>query len=184
MSPVAMRQRANAPVDPAYAPIRERAAKLLPLPSARKIPTSFEIDLSYGGKAADGRKVFETDAGCAACHSLGGPKKLGPDLSAIGAKYGKQAMLDNIVNPSDAIGPEYIMTRLTLKNGEQVSGLITEDTPERVVVQIAPEQQRRLNASDVASRQQTRISLMPEGLLNSLSMQQLADLLEFLSTLK
>src|SRR5215210_6312109 len=99
-------------------------------------------------KAVDGRKVFERDAGCAACHSLGGTKKLGPDLSAIGAKYGKQAMLDNIVNPSDAIGPEYIMTRLTLKNGEQVSGLITEDTPERVTVQIAPEQQRRLNASD------------------------------------
>ena len=184
MSPVAMRQRAGAPVDPAYAPIRARAAKVLPLPAARKIPTSFELDLSYAGKAADGRKVFETDAACAACHSLGGKKKLGPDLSAIGAKYGKQALLDNIVGPSDAIGPEYITTRLTLKNGEQVMGLITEDTPDQVVVQIAPEQQRRLRASDVVSRQQTRVSPMPEGLLDSLSMQQLADLLEFLSTLK
>jgi putative heme-binding domain-containing protein len=184
MSPVAMRQRAGAPVDPAYAPIRERAAKVLPTPAARRIPTSFEIDLSYAGKTADGRRIFETDSACAACHSLGGKKKLGPDLSTIGAKYGKQALLDNVVNPSDAIGPEYITTRLTLKNGEQVTGLITEDTPERVVVQIGPEQQRRLKAAEIASRQQTRISSMPEGLLDNLSMQQLADLLEFLSTLK
>jgi putative heme-binding domain-containing protein len=171
-------------VDPAYVPIRERAAKVLPMPAARRTPTAFELDLNYDGKAADGRKVFETDAACASCHSLGGKKTLGPDLSRIGAKYGKQAMLDSIVNPSDAIGPEYISTSLTLKNGSQVAGLISEETPDRIVVQTGADQQQRLKPSEVASRQQVRVSPMPEGLLNNLSLQQIADLLEFLSTLK
>jgi putative membrane-bound dehydrogenase-like protein len=184
-SPVAMRvSRTATPTDPAYVAIRERAAKVLPLPAAKVIPTALELDFNYAGNAADGRKVFDADAGCAACHSLGGKKKLGPDLSAIGAKYGKQAMLDNIISPNDAIGPEYITTILTLKNGERVQGLISEESADRIVVETGPDQSQRLRASDVASRQQIRASLMPEGLLNNLSLQQVADLLEFLSTLK
>jgi putative membrane-bound dehydrogenase-like protein len=183
-SPVAMRARGAVPTDPAYMAIRNRAAKLLPMPTAARIPTAFELDLSFAGKAADGRKVFEAEAGCAACHSLGGAKKIGPDLSAIGAKYGKQAMLDNITNPSEAIGPEYIMTTFRLKNGESVQGLIEEDSSDRIVVRTDADHTQRLSPSDVTSRRQIRLSLMPEGLLTNLSPQQIADLLEFLATLK
>ena len=154
------------------------------MPSARRVPTAFELDLSYAGKPAEGRKVFETDAGCAACHSLGGKKKIGPDLSAIGMKYGKQAMLDNIVSPSDAIGPEYVMTTFRLKSGDVVQGLVTEDAVDRIVVQTGADQVQQLRPSDVGSRRQVRLSLMPEGLLANLSAQQIADLLEFLTTLK
>jgi putative heme-binding domain-containing protein len=183
-SPVAMRQRAAQPLDPEYSAIRARAAKVLPLPAARKIPTAFELDLSYAGKPEDGRKVFDTDAACAACHSLGGSRKLGPDLSAVGAKYGKQAMLDHIVSPSDAISHEYVSTAFTLKDGGEVVGLITEETSGSIVVQLSADQQRRLRPADIASRQSVRVSSMPEGLVDNLSMQQLADLLEFLATRK
>jgi putative heme-binding domain-containing protein len=183
-SPVAMRARGGVPTDPAYLAIRDRAAKLLPMPGSARIPTTFELDLSYAGKAADGRKVFEADGGCAACHSLGGAKKIGPDLSAIGAKYGKQALLDSIVSPSEAIGPEYVMTTFKMKSGDVVQGLVVEDSADRLVVQTDANRTERLNPADVSSRRQIRLSLMPEGLLSNLSAQQIADLLEFLSTLK
>lgn len=184
-SPVALRQTGRGDdVEPAILAIRERAAKVLPMPAATQIPTSFQLDLSYRGVVADGRKWFEADAGCAACHSLGGKNALGPDLSAIGAKYGKQAMLDHIVNPNDAIGPEYITTMFTLKSGDQLLGLVVDEAPDRIVVQTGAGQQRRLAPSDVASRQRSQVSSMPEGLLDNLSLQQIADLLEFLSTLK
>jgi putative membrane-bound dehydrogenase-like protein len=184
-SPVAMRiSRAAAPSDPAYVAIRARAANILPIPAARKLPTAFELEQNYAGHAADGRKVFDADGGCAACHSLGGKKKLGPDLSAIGAKYGRQAMLDNISNPSDAIGPEYVPTTFTMKNGDKLSGLISEETADHIVIQTGPDASQRVKPSDVASREEIRVSLMPEGLLSNLAPQQLADLLEFLSSLK
>jgi putative membrane-bound dehydrogenase-like protein len=183
-SPVAMRARGALPTDPAYVAIRERAARILPMPPVRKIPTAFELDLNYSGKAANGRKVFQTDAGCAACHGLGGKKTLGPDLSAIGAKYGKQAMLDQIMNPSDAVAPEYIPTIFMMKRGAPVLGFVTEETADRIVVRTGADQSERLRPSDVESRRQSRTSLMAEGLINHLSLQQVADLLEFLSTLK
>ena len=184
-SPVAIRvSRETMPTDPAYVAIRTRAAKVLPLPTAHRVPTAFELEQSYAGHADGGRKIFEVEGGCAACHSLGGKKKLGPDLSAIGAKYGRQAMLDNIVSPSDAIGHEYVPTTLVLKNGDRVSGLISEESGDRIVVQTGPDTSQSVKPADVASRQETRVSLMPEGLLNNLTAQQIADLLEFLSTLK
>jgi putative membrane-bound dehydrogenase-like protein len=184
-SPVTIRQRGQMPTDPAYIAIRERAARSLPMPAARRMPTSFEIDLNYGASVEAGKKVFTTDAACAACHSVGsGPKLLGPDLAKIGAKYGKQAMLDAIVTPSEGIQFEYIPTTLTLRNGDKVAGMIASETPTLITVQIGPNQQQRVNPADVASRQETRVSLMPEGLLDNLSLQQVADLLEYLASLK
>jgi putative membrane-bound dehydrogenase-like protein len=184
-SPVTIRQRGLPPTDPDYIAIRERAARLLPPASARRIPTSFELDLSYAGKIEEGRKVFETDGACAACHTLGsGPARLGPDLAHIGSKYGKEAMLDSIVRPSEGISHEYVPTTFTLRNGDQVSGLVAEERPDEIVVQIGPNQQQRIRPADVASRTEVRVSQMPEGLLDNVTDQQIADLLEFLDSLK
>jgi putative membrane-bound dehydrogenase-like protein len=172
--------------EPTFLAIRERAAKVLPLPktTAGPLPNVQQLERNYRGAADAGRKVFETDAVCATCHSLGGPKKVGPDLSAIGIKFGKQAMLDHIVRPNDAIAPEYVMTTIELQNGKVVSGIVTEDTPQGIAIQVSETELRRLNRAEVKSRKQSSASLMPEGLLDALTLQQVSDLLEYLSTLK
>jgi putative heme-binding domain-containing protein len=171
-------------IDPALVAVRDRAAKVLPLPPAAgtPIPGIQALERNYRGNAAAGRRVFDIDAGCAACHSLGGARKVGPDLAAIGAKYGKQAMLDHILRPNDAIGLEYVMTTFELRSGETVSGIVSESTPERIAVRAADSSERRLVPAEVVSRRPSGISLMPEGLLNALSLQQVSDLLEFLAT--
>ena len=92
-------------------------------------------------------------------------------------------MLDDLLNPNGAIGPEYITTVFTMKNGSTVSGLITGETATEVTIAVGTESQR-LRTSDIASRKPVQVSSMPEGLLSNLSLQQIADLLEFLSTLK
>ncbi|MEO8483065.1 MAG: PVC-type heme-binding CxxCH protein [Acidobacteriota bacterium] len=168
--------------DPAIPALRERAAKVLPMPAAAAIPGIAALERNYRGNAAAGRKVFEQDAGCAACHSLGGARKLGPDLSSIGTKYGKQAILDNILRPSDSIGFEYVVSTLKMKNGETVTGIVTDSTADAIVLRVSETDERRLRAADVASRQASGVSMMPEGLLTPLSQQQVSDLLEFLST--
>lgn len=176
---------AGAP-NPDYAAVRARAATVLPLASTKAgpIPGIAALERDYRGNGAAGRQVFQTDAACAACHSLGGAARLGPDLSAIGIKYGKQAMLDHIVRPSDAIGNEYVTTTFQLKSGESVSGIVTDNAADRIVVRVGETEERRLAPAEVASRRPSTMSLMPEGLLNALTLQQVSDLLEFLSTLR
>jgi putative heme-binding domain-containing protein len=183
-SPVTMRAAPTVPTDPAYVAVRARAATILPMPGARRIPSAFELDLNYAGKAPDGKKVFDIDAGCAACHSVGGARTIGPDLAKIGAKFGKQAMLDHIVNPNDAIQHEYVSTAFTMANGEELIGLVASETGGQITLRISADQERRIRAADVKSRQESRVSPMPERLLDALSLQQIADLLEYLATLK
>lgn len=170
----------------AMAAVRARAAKVLPLPTTAsgRVPTLRILERDYRGSAEAGRKVFEGEGTCSACHSLGGPKKLGPDLSAIGDKLGKQGLLDAILNPSEAIAPEYQVWVFTTKNRGEVMGLIVSETPDAVVVNTGTDQPMRLNTSGIVSRRPHRASMMPEGLLNNLTPQQIADLLEFLATRK
>ena len=58
-----MRQRGGPPTDPAYIAIRDRAAKLLPANTNKRIPSVNELDLSFAGKAADGKKVLTPTPG-------------------------------------------------------------------------------------------------------------------------
>jgi putative membrane-bound dehydrogenase-like protein len=168
------------------ATIRERAAKLLPPLTARgdrPIPTLRALESEFRPNIAAGRKVFEGDGACSACHSLGGQKKLGPDLSAAGQKFAKQGLLEQIMNPSESIAPEYQTWGIVTRSQGELAGVLAEDSPERVVVR-SPAGDVRLTPSDIVSRTQSRMSIMPEGLLNNLTLQQVSDLLEFLTTLK
>ncbi len=169
--------------------IRTRAAKLLPpligknkqpLPPARQL-------LSAPGDAVRGKRVFNASQGpkCGGCHAPGDAKKpAGPDLSAIGKKLGKEAMLDAIMNPSAGIAPEYYVWILETKSQGELIGILKEDTPQRVTVATDTGEELRLRPAEITSRRRSNLSMMPEDLVNTMTEQQIVDMLEYLGTLK
>ena len=92
--------------------LRDEAARVLPLPSAaggRPLPPVGEL-LRREGDPEKGRVVFFRVGlnSCASCHRVRGQGQwVGPDLSTIGTKYGKDELLRSILNPSAAIGYNY-----------------------------------------------------------------------------
>jgi putative heme-binding domain-containing protein len=169
--------------------MRARVTKLLPpivVKNQSTIPNLTQLERNYRGDPLNGKKVFNLEDGpkCGGCHSLGGPKKVGPDLSAIGNKMGKQGLIDAIVTPSVAIAPEYYVWVLDTKTRGQVIGILAEDSPDRVVVKTDAKEEVRLKPSEIIGRRQSKLSMMPEDLLTTMTMQQFADLLEYLTTLK
>ena len=81
-----------------------------------------------------GRLVFTTDAAaqCKSCHKAGNVgETVGPDLTKIGAKYNKPALLDQILDPSKTIEPQYSTYLLETKDGRVLSGLAVERTKDR-----------------------------------------------------
>lgn len=169
--------------------ITQRAMKILP-PFSSKNRTALPPPralLGMEGNAARGRKVFFATDGpeCSSCHGLDDTKKLaGPKLAAIGGKLGKEALLDSILNPSAGIAPEYYLWILETKSQGQVIGVIAEDTPQRVIVRTETGDEIRLRPSEIAERRQSKLSMMPEDMVNRMTERQLVDLLEFLTTLK
>ena len=171
------------------AAVRERAAAILPAPASRnnrKIVRARAI-VEAVGDVERGRAVFNRKDGadCAKCHSLEpGEEPVGPSLAAIGSKYAKEGLFDSILNPSAGIAPEYYSWVLETTTYGLVTGVLAEDSGERVVVRTETGDEIRLEPSEILERRQSRLSIMPEDLINAMTEQELIDLLEFLATLR
>ena len=169
--------------------VRDEAAKLLPLPqtaSGKPLPPIFMLIRSEG-KADRGQAVFNRTGAtaCATCHRVQGRGQwIGPDLSTIGAKYGKAELIQSILNPSAAIGYNFRSTIASLKDGRVITGLTVEDSPDRLVLKTAEGQRVTVKPVDIDDRKLSEVSLMPEGLAQTMETQDFLDLLTFLGTLK
>jgi len=168
--------------------VRKRAEKILPAftsSNKKRLPPIQEL-VWREGNAERGRKVFTSETGpkCSGCHGTAAKKKVGPDLANIGTKLGKDGLFDSILNPSAGIAPDFYMWVLETKTQGDVIGVITEDTPQRVIVQTDATTDVRLKPSEIKSRRRSRLSLMPEDLMNYMTEQQLVDVVEYLTTLK
>jgi uncharacterized repeat protein (TIGR03806 family) len=143
--------------------------------------------LALRGDAGRGRAVFTTNpaAQCKTCHKLGEVgEAVGPDLSKIGTKYDRAALLDHILEPSKTIDPKYIAYLLETKDGRVVSGLVVEKSAQQVVLKDAQGKTVRVAGTEVEQLVPQSRSLMPELLLRDLTAQQVADLLEYLTGLR
>ena len=169
----------------------------MPLPkSAGGRPLPSVVDLVHrvpSGKADHGRAVFfragkkdaATQVSCGGCHRVQGQGEwVGPDLSTIGTKYGPDELIRSILNPSAAIGYSFRTLNVALKNGQVLSGLAVEDTADRLVLKGSDGKRTIVRPSEVEERSFSDLSLMPEGLAESMSDGDLVDLIAFLSTLR
>jgi putative heme-binding domain-containing protein len=143
--------------------------------------------LSRHGDARRGRDVFTTHpaAQCKTCHKAGDVgEAVGPDLTRIGAKYNRAALLEQILEPSKTIDPQFVAHLLETKDGRVVTGLVVEKSARAVTLKDAQGKTVRVPGSEVEQLVPQSRSLMPELLLRDLTAQQVADLLEYLTTLR
>ncbi len=138
----------------------------------------FKPALKLTGDAAKGKVVFASV--CISCHKLDGVGlELGPDLRSV-AQHDAEKLLNSILDPSAIIEPGFMAYHCTLKNGEQLYGVIATETSASLTLKMAGNVTKSVLRSDVASLKSTGISLMPEGLEAAMTPQSLADLIAYL----
>ncbi|PAW80220.1 MAG: hypothetical protein B9S33_18820 [Pedosphaera sp. Tous-C6FEB] len=168
--------------------LKAEAAKLLPPPLGqgdKALPPVAEL-LAMKGDAKRGAEVFSREAvGCAKCHVVNGQGvDFGPALSEIGSKLGKDALLESILDPSAGISFGFEAWTFETQAGEEIFGLLVSETGAEVSVKTVGGAVTKLKKSDVAKRHPSKLSSMPAGLQQAMTVQELADLLEYLATLK
>jgi len=138
------------------------------------------------GDARRGQAVFNsTKAACTACHAIGyAGGKFGPDLTRIGQARTTRDLLEAIVAPSATFVQGYEPFTVTTRDGVQHFGLLRKNSPDEVLLATGPQTEERLARADVTEMQPGAASLMPQGLDQILSPQELADLIAFLSPKK
>jgi putative heme-binding domain-containing protein len=138
---------------------------------------------SRRGDPARGKRLFG-DTGCAQCHRFGSDGGVvGPDLTAVGSRFDRRALLESILEPSKVIADPYRALSITLKSGAIVDGRVMSEDSSTLSIAINPvdpDQRRRVNKAEIQTRRMSDISPMPAGLVNTLSKDETLDLLAFL----
>ena len=139
---------------------------------------------ALAAKAGDPAKGKVVVALCQSCHMINGQGGLiGPNLSGAGA-MGTEAVLRNIIDPNAAIEAAYRIFQVKLKAGEVIEAFYVSEDATAYVLRQPGGADRRVPKAEVASAQYLRRSLMPEGLLDGFTDDQVTDLFAYLKTLK
>ncbi len=118
--------------------------------------------------------------GCFACHRFGNEGGMtGPDLTQAGGRYSPRDLIDNIINPSKEINEQFVPTVITMEDGSQHIGMIVNLNSDGVSLNTdptQPNQQEHIDRRKVVKIEPSKVSLMPPGLLNILSRDEILDL--------
>jgi putative heme-binding domain-containing protein len=140
---------------------------------------------SEEGKAGDPRRglaVYQR-AQCANCHRCGGTaavtEGIGPDLTTLARRFHTKEILEAIVYPSHVISDQYA-SKLVQAGGRTYNGLVVPDGADAIAVVTSDGRKLRIAKTDVEDIRESRVSVMPENLLNILTLQDVADLFAFL----
>ncbi len=147
----------------------ELASGISPLPMGR----SWEV----------GKELFKV-ASCTGCHKLQGEGNVfGPDLATLeGKKHTTESILMSMVDPSKEIDEKYQSNVFVLDDGRLITGMIVEETDDEIHVVINPlakDKPTVIEKEAVVGRKKATVSLMPEGLLDRLSREEILDLLAY-----
>ncbi len=133
------------------------------------------------GVAARGAAIFEK-AQCIKCHRHGTRgDTVGPDLTNVSKRFQRKEILESILYPSQVISDQYASQTVVTTDGKTYSGLIAPTGDGSFVVLQASGEKVTIPEAEIEERVRNKVSSMPEGLLNDLTLDEVADLFAYLS---
>ncbi len=136
------------------------------------------------GRAGEGRALYGNSA-CAACHTAGGMgRAMGPDLSHIGRIRGPRDILESILFPSATIARDFETHVVETGDGQTHTGAIRSDGADALVLVDLAGAEKSVPHAQIVGRTTLATSLMPAGLEQAYTEQQLLDLVAWLASLK
>jgi putative membrane-bound dehydrogenase-like protein len=161
------------------APLRQRVGKLLGVSGDRQaVLVRFTAALELEGDSGRGAFLFAKT--CLICHAIQGQgNAVGPDLSAIGTRP-KEALLIDILDPSRTVSPDFVSYTVDLVHGESLTGVIASETAGSLTLRRPQQPEITLPRARIQQVRADGKSLMPDGLEQGWTPQDMADLLAFL----
>ena len=111
-------------------------------------------------------------------------KEVGPQLTEIGKKLSREAMFESILYPSAGISHNYENYLVQLDDGTAINGILLSKTDAEVTIKNDKAIVRTIPTSEIARMRKLELSLMPADLQKQMTIQDLLDVVEYLTTLK
>jgi putative heme-binding domain-containing protein len=162
-------------------PLRKRATVVLARfapPERSEALARYRGALKLAGDERRGASVFARN--CQTCHQRQGQgHRVGPDLSGIAGRA-PDALLADVLDPNREVAPDFAAVSLATRRGQVFSGLLFEETATTLKLRRAEGVEEAILRSEIDELRSTGRSLMPEGLEQSITLQEMADLIAFL----
>jgi putative heme-binding domain-containing protein len=142
------------------------------------------LDAVGGGRDFERGRALYTAALCIRCHRLGGKgAAVGPELTAVGNRFNRRDLLESILAPSKAVDEKYRNLLIETEQGQVITGRLVGGDDHTLAIAtdpLQPAQVRRVAKTDIAHQTTSPTSPMPAGLLNTLTQEEILDLLAYL----
>ncbi|MFT4733694.1 MAG: quinoprotein glucose dehydrogenase [Algoriphagus sp.] len=138
-----------------------------------------------GGDRRKGYKYFNNNSTgqCARCHAIGGNGgDVGPELGSIGKTLSREQILEALVDPSARLSPGYGSVFLTLKDGQEVSGILAEEREDELIITTSDAEPLVIPIARIAKRENMPSGMPPMAML--MSKREIRDVVEFLANLR
>ena len=140
----------------------------------------FNPQNAVGTNPSRGASAYQK-AACVVCHTFGPiGTQVGPDLTTVAQRFNRRDIVRAIAYPHEQINPQYEATTITRTNGQVVTGIVTQETGQNVILIVAGGAEVSVPTAEIRSRARSERSLMPDGLLNALTGQERNDLVALL----
>jgi putative membrane-bound dehydrogenase-like protein len=126
-----------------------------------------------------GKGVFEKE--CATCHRFFGKgAAIGPEITGA-QRTNLDYLLENIVDPNASISRDFQMEIIETEDGRVISGLVIDESDAAVTIQ-AVNEKIIVPKAEIANRQKSPLSMMPDGIAQKLTFEQMRDLIAYVSS--
>lgn len=141
--------------------------------------------LKLVGDVNAGQAIFRGKATCNKCHKVRGDgKEVGPDLSEIGSKLSHEALFISVLDPSAGISHNFETYNIALNSGNVLSGILVSTTDDAITIKTAEAIERKIARSDIEEMIKSTVSMMPADLQKTMTAEELAHVVQYLSSLK
>ena len=175
--------RRQALLDHPQQEIRLRAKNLLAdqrTPTRKQVLERYRSALTLSGDSSRGAEVFERD--CATCHQFAGRgHNVGQDLREV-AGDSREELLANIIDPNAKVQSNFINYRLDTKDGQILTGIIARETQNSITLRRAEGIEDVVPRSKIRELTSMGLSVMPEGLEEGISPEEMVDLISFIQS--
>ncbi|MDB5387160.1 MAG: heme-binding protein [Planctomycetaceae bacterium] len=136
------------------------------------------------GDLKQGQRLFARQ-GCVACHTVSPNETLkGPLLAGISARYKRDELIESILKPSQKLAQGFESQFFVTHEGKTFDGFVVREAGDEIEVRLANSESLVIKKSEIDERGKRVLSMMPEKLVDSLTINQLAALLAYLESLK
>jgi putative heme-binding domain-containing protein len=135
------------------------------------------------GNVERGKEVF-AKASCVKCHRVGNAgERLGPDLTSVSKRFMRKEILESILYPSHIISDQYASKTVVTVNGQTYTGIVAPGAAGETVILQASGEKITIATDDIEETVPSKLSAMPEGLINELTLEEISDLFAYLGVI-